>query len=722
MSSELYRNVFVTNSMGVHHRCIARLISTYMFLLLQTSVPPGPQIKQQFPHQMGGQGMPQHGGPPLPPHGAPQPPPPPPPDQFQRDRRDHSNEPPEKRPRFDPSGSGLDFIKQEYSSGEAEAAADQALAHAALQTQQQFQDKKPEQVWPGDFAAQFQQQHLQQFAGRGLIIGAHPQLPLQPGAGLLGEYGSNQDQIRATAYGAQPDAFPGFSTAAVVKQEPQQDARVAQSNISSWQTQGQSQWQDQNRNQNQNRTPPTFDNRGQGPGQGQGDFRGQQSNQWGSQNFNQDTQGQGQNRNQGQAQQNTGNRPESSNRPGSGFRGNRPESGFGANRPDSGFGGNRPDSGFGGPRGIGNQQQKQQEIPNVQQSRPPSGPYQADNQGRNQPSQPGSNVRQGFGGQIRDNRGGRDASENRNRENQQNMGGQSNFPGGSGRFQDGQNQNQFGGGFVNQNIQNQQQKQLESQEQDKPKRERRRPSKWDNPEDNKDENSVSEAEAQQDFENALSSLRTKIANNQTEVPAMDSQNTSVPLEKSEEQPPETQTEETGQQINKDMTSPPPGMQGPGPRGDFGPRAGKDFMGPRGPRGPPPFGQPGGMMEGFRPRGPGMEGPPPFRGGRGGRGGFPDRGGRGGPPRPFRPRGDGGDGPRGPPGPGGPPPGLQGGPPGGPGWNPRPGGPGPPRGFNPRLPGMGPGGPGGPRGPPFQHGPPGRFQRPPMGQRWQRPPR
>lgn len=506
-----------------------------------------------------------------------QPPPPPPPDHYGAQRhRDRSSEPPEKRGRYDQNagGSALDFIKQEYS-GEAES-------------QDQFQDRKPE-AWQGFGGEQFPQlpqqvvtstQLQEQFAGRGLIaVGAQHLLgQLQPGQGLLGEYGSQQnEQLAAIAYGAQTAFVGGFNPpVATIKQEPAEPAQQV--------------WPGQNRGQNQhagqnnaNRGPPNRP----------------------SQNFNQD-----QNRNQGQG-----------------------------SRPNSGFGGQRNPT---PPNSRANQYGSQ-----------PQGSFQQRNVGS-----PGANRNQ-------------------------------NMPGRG-------NQNQFNG------EQSQDQQNSDSQDDKQIKRERRRPSKWDTPDDKDSENPEA---GQQDFQNALSNLRSKIA----EQEAANAQNN-----QGDHKPP--MNESGNHDFNRGGPGGPPGgpnkggpgmpgMMGPGPRGPP-PRG----MNPRGPPPgnfngpPPPFGQPGPRG----PRGPGMDGPPPFGRGRGGfqERGPPPPGNRGPPPlRPFGPRGD-GDGPRGPGGPG-------------PGWNPRPGGPGPggPRGFNPRM-----GGPPGPRGP-FP-GPPGRFNRPPppMGQnRWQRPP-
>jgi len=144
------------------------------------------------------------------------PPPPPPPDQFGGPRS--RGEPPEKRPRFDPSGgSALDFIKQEYSAGdmeqqqqaEQEKKQDLLALHGAL-GMEQLQGLRPQLAVSA---------HLQeQFAGRGLIaVGAqhhflgHLQPGLQHGQGLLGEYGSQQnEQLAAIAYGAQPAIMGGL--------------------------------------------------------------------------------------------------------------------------------------------------------------------------------------------------------------------------------------------------------------------------------------------------------------------------------------------------------------------------------------------------------------------------------------------------------------------------------------------------------------------------------
>lgn len=554
------------------------------------------------------------------------PPPPPPPDQFGA-HRDRSGEPLEKRGRYDQAGgSALDFIKQEYSSGEIEAQEQERKAepifHAAGFAAEQFAGL------PGQATSS---QLQEQFAGRGLIavggqhfLGAH----LQPGQGILGEYGSQQnEQLAAIAYGAQTPFIGGFNPPiAIPKQEPVQQSQAAQA----WLGQPRAAVQVQtvfdpnkrdgtpdNRAQQQNRPRPSF--------------------------------GQDQNRNSGQ--------------------------------------GSRPNSGFGAPRNA---------TPPISRPNQNQSPFQQRN------TSPG-------------------AAGNRN----PNFGGH-------------QNHNKFGGGSSNFNPDDQQSNYdqdldgSESQDDKQTKRERRRPSKWDNPDDKEGDETVPE-NGHADFQNALSNLRSKIANQE----AANAGKAEKPSH------PESGNSGMGHQegggghggFNPGGQPPKggPGMMGPGGPGPGGPGPrGPGPMGPRGmnPRGPPPgnfngpppFGQPGPPRGPRGPGGPGMDGPiPPF--GARGRGGFQERGppppgnrgppppgNRGPPPRPFGPRGD-GDGPRGPPG--GP----------GPGWNPRPGGPpcppgGPPRGFNPRMGGP----PGGPRGP-FPGGPPGRFNRPPppMGQRWQRPP-
>lgn len=593
--------------------------------------------------------------PPLPPAGALQgrqgshtssqraPPPPPPPDQYGA-HRDRSGEPPEKRGRYDQAGgSALDFIKQEYSTGEAEAQEQERKAEAIFQTAgfgaEQFTGL------PGQPTST---QLQEQFAGRGLIaVGSQHFLGhLQPGQGLLGEYGSQQnEQLAAIAYGAQTAFVGGFNPpVGLVKTEPAEQQSPA---VTAWQGLGRVPVQVQG-GFDSNKRGGTPDNRSQ-----------QQQQNQPRPNFNQD-----QNRNLSQ--------------------------------------GNRPGSGFGGPRNA---------------TPPNSRPNQ------NQPPFQQRNASPGVAG-------------NRN----QNFGGQQNrFMGGNSGFSNsGDRQNNY-----NQDVGGSQ----ESQDDKQIKRERRRPSKWDNPDDKESENAVPE-NGQEDFQNALSNLRSKIANQE-------------PGAVGQGDKPEQNHDENGggNQGGFNPGGPPakggpgvPGMMGPGPGvpgapgqglagpggqgggpgpggpggpsgpsgpgpggpGGPGPRGmGPRGMNPRGPppgnfSGPPPFGQPG-PPRGPRGPGPGMDGPP-F--GARGRGGFQERGppppgNRGPPPRPFGPRGD-GDGPRGPPG-------------GGPGgWNPRPGGPpGPPRGFNPRMGGP-PGGPP-PRGP-FPPGPPGRFNRPPpMGQRWQRPP-
>lgn len=511
-----------------------------------------------------------------------QPPPPPPPDHYGAQRhRERSSEPPEKRTRYDQSASGsaLDFIKQEYS-GETES-------------QDQFQDRKAE-GWQGFGGEQFQPaghqtptsaQLQEQFAGRGLIaVGAqHFVGQLQPGQGLLGEYGSQQnEQLAAIAYGAQTAFVGGFNPPiASIKQEPTE--------------QGQPAWQGQNKGQTQQ------------PGQHNVN-RGQPNR--GNQNF-----GQEQNRNQGQN--------------------------------------NRPGSGFGGQRN-------------------PTPPTSRANQYGSQPQ-----------GSFNQRNAGSPGAANRN----QNFAGRG-------------SQNQFDNDEQSQDQQN-----SETPEDKQIKRERRRPSKWDTPDDKDNENSADTG--QQDFQNALSNLRNKIAEQEAANSNQNNQGDHKPEIESNNHSFNPGGHPGGPHGGPHKGGPGmPGMMGPGPRGPP-PRG----MNPRGPPPgnfngpPPPFGQPGPPRG---PRGPGMEGPPPFARGRGGfqERGPPPPGSRGPPPmRPFGPRGEGGDGPRGPGGPG-------------PGWNPRPGGPpGGPRGFNPRM-----GGPPGPRGP-FP-GPPGRFNRPPppMGQnRWQRPP-
>lgn len=551
--------------------------------LKQPPLPPGTYGSQ------GGQNSSQRGS---------QPPPPPPPDHYgaQRHRERDRNEPPEKRGRYDQSagGSALDFIKQEYS-GEVDSAQDQDRKSEA------WQGFGGEHFAGGQHQVATTVQLQEQFAGRGLIaVGAQHFLgQLQPGQGLLGEYGSQQnEQLAAIAYGAQTAFVGGFNppVVATIKQEPGTQPQLA------WQARGpvpqQSVQINQPRVQNPNPAPD-------------------------------------QNRTQGQV-------------------------------------GGRPGSGFGGQRNP----------------TPPT----------SRPNQFGSGQQNTF--QQRNNSSPGIGNKNPKFQGEGNQG--------QNRF--GVSQNQFS------KDQNHDQDQQNAEDDKQTKRERRRPSKWDNPEENKEDDNSASDSGHQDFQNALSNLRNKIAE-------QEAANNSNNQNQNDHKPQGGQGFNPGGQPG----GPPkggsgmmgPGPIGPGPGGPGGPGPGAPgSQGPRGPpprgmnpRGPPPgnfngppppFGQPGPPRG---PRGPGIDGPPPFARGRGG---FSERGppGNRGPPpmRPgFGPRGEGdGPGPRGPR----------------PGWNPRPGGPpGGPRGYNPRM-----GGPG-PRGP-FPPGPPGRFNRPPppMGQqRWQRPP-
>ncbi|XP_052265437.1 uncharacterized protein LOC127867956 isoform X2 [Dreissena polymorpha] len=601
-------------------------------------------------------------------------PPPPPPGQYGGAHRDRGGEPPEKRGRYDPSGgSALDFIKQEYGTSEAEA-------------QEQFDRKAEAALFQSAFGAdQFQglrhahavtqaQLQAEQFAGRGLIaVGAQHILgQLQPGQGLLGEYGSHQnEQLAAIAYGAQTAFVGGFNPQlpqGLIKQEVVEKVHGGPPQLQiHLRPQGQLTVIDPGRRQVAPEIRPQLIrplgnvNLGQGHvnlGQGRNPSPNVRLNppprnatppvSRPSQNQSNSFQNENQsnvNRNfQGQGQQNMG-------------RGNQ----------------NEQNHHQGGNKNYENQQNSNYDDNKGKRER--KRPSKWDNPEEKDDAQDsGGEDFQNALINLRTKLASQDSSEQNQNQGPQNNGPQNNGPQGGNQGPQGGNQCPQGG---NQGPQGGNQ-------------------------------------GPQGGNQGPQSHGPKHPQNEGGHPGGANMNG----------PPKGGPGMPG------MMGPGPGGQGPAPRGPPGPGGPRGMNpggggGPRGPPGPgpnfsgPPFGQPGPPRG---PRGPGMDGPPPpFGPGPRGRGGFNERGppppgNRGPPPRMFGPRGDGdGPGPRGPPGGGGP------------GWQPRPGGPpgpgGPPRGFNPRM--GGPPGPGGPRGP-FPPGPPGRFNRPPppgaMGnQRWQRPP-
>ncbi|KAL3877155.1 hypothetical protein ACJMK2_034903 [Sinanodonta woodiana] len=680
--------------------------------------------------------------PPLPPnpygvpltHGSLQPPPPPPSEQSQygRDRWGQQislNEPAEKRARYDPSGgSALDFIKQEYS-GDADQSADHIREqHSDWQhagAPQQDSRIKTEAPWKptAGGGGQYQGQYggygyAGQYEGQTYIAQGDPgayvapkqqTLQQQPQTGNYGQqkmmpaYGeqkqsqsggfSHQSQNQGGSYSNQEDKWQNYQQKQISEQEGWgKDRKPAMP------AQNQGQGQQRQDSGKDNRWPapgqPGFDYAaaayGQAPSHAKGSQQQQPQNQW--PNWKQETGGQ--------------------NRSSSGQGGGQSRS----SSDQGSFGGNKPQN-------YGNKQ----ESSYMPASQPPANNFQQQN--RNQ-SQNQFNVSQG---NFRSQSGNdRNQSNNQRQSDKQGESGQSsNRFNSSNQFSQTSNSSQYSG-YGNSKSQfsspppssSQSQVQGGGQE-DKPKRDRRRPSKWDTPDEAESESTATPEERQQDFQNVLNSIRSKIATQQQPDP--DTPENSQPQENNsnatasqttdqKEEPPSDKGQsvadsEVDDKDKQDIDNPSPQNQqqgGQGPKGQFG------------------------------------------GSGRGrGRGGF-DRGGRGGGrggPRPFGPRnsGDHGGGPRGPGAMGGPGMGPQGGGPRqgmglqgpgmgltGPGMGPGHG----PRPFNPRPgPAMGPGlrgppplfqmrGPGGPRGPPGgmggpPGGPRGRFQRPMGPQRWPR---